>query len=104
MIGNRTGQPTGEISMCRMEGQRLHHGSVEIFDVFGLGFVSASGIGIFAFRVSLGGSLGFEFGLTPPGVDCQPWRKRIRSGSISSNLRTPNPFDNKFVPGFAILP
>jgi len=56
MIGNRTGQPTGEISVCRMEGQERHHRSVEIFDVFGLGFIPALGIGIFAFGVSLGGS------------------------------------------------
>ncbi len=60
MIGNRTGQPTGEIIVCRMEGQKRHDRPVEIFDVFGLGFIPASGIGIFAFRVSLGGSLGFE--------------------------------------------
>ena len=72
MIGNRTGQPTGEISVCRMEGQERHHRSVEIFDVFGLGFVPASGIGIFAFGVSLGGSLGFEFGtnLVDGGCRC----------------------------------
>ena len=30
--------------MCGMEGQERHHRSVEIFDVLGLGFVSASGV------------------------------------------------------------
>ena len=63
MIGNRTGQLTGEISVCRMEGQELYHRSVEIFDVFGLSFIPASGVGIFAFGVSLGGSLDFSWGL-----------------------------------------
>ncbi len=62
MIGNRTGQPGGEISMCRMEGQKCEYGTVEVFDVFGLGFISASGVGLFAFGIPLGGSLGFEFG------------------------------------------
>jgi len=45
-----------------MEGQKLYHRSVEIFDVFGLSFIPASGVGIFAFGVSLGGSLDFEIG------------------------------------------
>ncbi len=52
----------GEVSVCRMEGQEFQHRSVEIFDVFGLGFIPASGVGLFAFGVTFGGSLGFEFG------------------------------------------
>src|SRR5208283_4055418 len=45
-----------------MEGQERDDGTVEIFDVLGLDLITASGVGIFAFRVALGGSLGFEFG------------------------------------------
>ena len=62
MIGDRTGQLVGKIGMCRMKGEELHHRPVEVFDVFGLGFVPASGIGLFPFGVALGGSFGFEFG------------------------------------------
>ena len=62
VIGHRTGKPVGEVSVCRMEGQELQHRSVEVLDVFGLSLVPASGIGLFAFGVPLGGSLGFEFG------------------------------------------
>ena len=55
-----------------MERQECHHRSVEVLDVFGLGFVPASGIGIFAFGVALGGPLGFEFGtnLVDGGCRC----------------------------------
>ncbi len=62
----------GEVSVCRMEGQEFQHRSVEIFDVFGLGFVPASCVGISAFGVFLGGSLGFEFGpnLVDGGCRC----------------------------------
>ena len=52
MIGNRTGQSVGEISMGRMEVQERQHGCVEVFDVFGLGLVSASSIGLLAFGVA----------------------------------------------------
>ncbi len=61
MIGNRTGQLSGEISVCRMEGQKCQNRSVEIFDVFGLGCIPATDISNFAFGVALGGSLRFEF-------------------------------------------
>ena len=57
VIGHGTGQPVGEISVCRMEGEERQHRSIEILDVFGLSFVSASGVGVFAFGVPLGGSL-----------------------------------------------
>ena len=62
MIGNRMGKPNGEISVCRMEGQELHHGSVEVLHVFGLSFVPASGIRFFAFGVALGGPFLFKVG------------------------------------------
>ena len=62
MIGNRTSQPTGEISVDRMEGQERHHRSVEVLDVLGLGFIPASSIGIFPLGIAFGGPLDFEFG------------------------------------------
>ncbi len=62
MIGHGTGKPVSEVGMGRVEGQKRHHRPVEIFDVFGPGLVAASGIGLLAFGIALGGSLGFEFG------------------------------------------
>lgn len=61
MIGDGTGKPDGEFGVRRMERQESQHGLVEVPDVFGLGLVSASGIGFLAFGVPLGGPFGFEF-------------------------------------------
>jgi hypothetical protein len=62
MNNHGTGQSTGEISVSGVKGEECHQSTVEIFDVFGLGFVPASSIRIFAFGVSLGGPLRFKFG------------------------------------------
>jgi hypothetical protein len=62
MIGHGPGKPMGKVGVSGVNGQELQDRTVEIFDVFGLGFITASGVGIFAFCVSLGGSLGFEIG------------------------------------------
>ena len=60
MIGHGSGYSPGKVIVSGVECQESQHGRIEVFDVFGLGLIPASGIGIFAFRVSLGGSLGFK--------------------------------------------
>jgi hypothetical protein len=91
MIGNRTGKSVGEIGVSGMEGEELNHCSVEIFDVFGLGLIPASGVGFFAFGIVIGGSLGFEFGTNlvwwPPPPKCPVRRPSAPSFLGRSNDR-----------------
>lgn len=49
--------------MVGMERRELQHGNVEVLNVFGLNFASASGVGLLAFGVPFGGPLGFQFGM-----------------------------------------
>jgi hypothetical protein len=65
MIRDSTGQPVGEVGVICMKAQERDHRSQKIFDVLGLGFVTAAGIGILLLCETLRGSLGVEVGTNP---------------------------------------
>ena len=54
VICHRTGQPVGEIGMCRMEGQERYDRSKEILDILDLGLLPASGVGFLLLGEALG--------------------------------------------------
>lgn len=70
MIGDRMSKMLSKIGIGRMEGQERQHGPVEILNVFGLGLVSASGIGFSFSDIRVGESFTFEFGFNL-GNDCR---------------------------------
>ena len=61
VIGHRTSEPLGKLGVVWMEGQKLHHGTKEVFDVFGLDFFTTLSSRLFPFGKLFCGSLGFEF-------------------------------------------
>ena len=71
VVGNRAGQPTGEIGVSGMKGQKLHHGSIEILDVFGLGLVTAAHIGFLPLGEPCRSSLGIQVCLDPFDGRCR---------------------------------
>ena len=71
MVGHGTGQAVGEISVICMKGQEHHHRPKEVFNVLGLGFLTASGVGFLLLGETLGGSLGFEIGPNPLDGRCR---------------------------------
>jgi hypothetical protein len=65
VLGYRTGEPVAENGVVGMESQERHHRPEKIFDVLGLGLITAAGVGLFPFGLSFRGSLGFEFSTNP---------------------------------------
>lgn len=65
MVCHGTGQPVGEISVFSMKTQEGDHRPKEILDVFGLGLLSASGVGLLLLDEALGGSFGIQFRPNP---------------------------------------
>lgn len=65
MIRDSTAQPLSKIGVIFMKRQERYHRSVEIFNVLGLGLVSAASIRRLALGVALGRSLGFQFATDP---------------------------------------
>jgi len=53
MIGHGTGESVGKVGVLWVESQERNHGSKKVFNVFGLSFVPASGVSLFAFSIAL---------------------------------------------------
>src|SRR5262245_47741720 len=62
VVGHGTGQSMGEGLVTFMEAEERYHRTVEIFNIVRLGLIPASGVGVLASGVALGGSFGIEFG------------------------------------------
>ena len=62
MIGDGPCHLFGEIGVISVKGQKRPHRPEEVFNVFGLGLLTASGVGFLFLGESLGGALGFEIG------------------------------------------
>jgi len=71
VIGDGPCQPVGEIGVISMKGQELDHRPQEVFDIFGLGLLTASGVGFLLLGEPLGGPLGFQFGTNPLNGRCR---------------------------------
>jgi hypothetical protein len=63
--------PRGKISVIRMKAQEHNNRPVEIFNVLGLGLVTAASVGFLLLGKTLRGSLGFEVGTNALDGRCQ---------------------------------
>ncbi len=71
MVCDGTGQPVGEIGVVGGERQERHHRPQEVFNVFGLGLLTAAGGGFLLFGVTFGGSLDLQVGTNSLDGGCR---------------------------------
>ena len=87
VIRHGPGHPLGEIGVIPMKAQERDHRPQEVFDVLGLGLVTAAGVGLLLLGEALRGSLGFEIGTNRSMVAAGPTRLGRRPSGPSSPPR-----------------